>query len=99
MDLIIAETEGLSAYNLNGNRLFENKLPFELSEIGFYSDQNHSLYYGWGITTAELYLYESRKNESRRLKATAMPLFSNLFKNNKIYLVYPEANRLNCFAY
>jgi hypothetical protein len=99
MDLVIAEPEELIAYNLNGNRLFDTKLPFELSEVNFYSDQNHAVYYGWNRNNSELYLYESRKNESLSLKAGAMPLFSNLFKNNKIYLVYPENDGLNCLAY
>lgn len=99
MDLVMAGAESISAYNLNGTRLFETKTPIELSELGFYSDQNHTVYYGWSSNSAELYLYESRKNESRSLKASAMPLFSNLFKNNKIYLVYPERDRLNCLAY
>ncbi|MBL7901992.1 MAG: hypothetical protein JNK73_08355 [Bacteroidia bacterium] len=99
MDLVMAGTESISAYNLNGTRLFETKTPIELSELGFYTDQNHTVYYGWSKNNAELYLYESRKNESLSLKAGAMPLFSNLFKNNKIYLVFPEQDRLNCLAY
>lgn len=99
MDLVLADPETLKAYNLNGTRLFETKAPVELSELGFYTEQNHAVYYGWSRSSAELYLYETRKNEGRSLKSSAMPLFSNLFKNNKIYLVFPENDRLNCLAY
>jgi hypothetical protein len=99
MDLIIAENDKVSAYNLNGNRVFEFKVPFAFTEVGCFSDQNHKVYYGLSRNSADVYFYESRKNENLRLKADALPLFSNLFKNNKIYLVYPEGTRLNCLAY
>ncbi len=99
MDLVLAGSERISAYNLNGTRLFETNSPIELSEVDFYTDQNHSVFYGWSKGSHEFYLYDSRKNEGRKLKSDAMPLFCDLFKNNKIYLVYPENNQINCLAY
>ncbi len=99
MDLVLATAKEIGAFNLNGNPLFESKAPFELSDVNFYSDQNHLIYYGWSQASLEMFLYENRKNEVRKLKAGAMPMFINLFRNNKIYLVYPENDRLNCLAY
>lgn len=99
MDLIFAESDALYAYNLNGNRLFEIQVPLELTEIDFYADPNLSVYYGWSQNNKELYLFENRTNESRSIQASAMPLFSNLFKDNKIFLIFPDNDRLNCLAY
>ncbi len=99
LDLVSAGLEEMYAHNLNGNLLFTVKTPIPLSKLNYYSDQSHSLYYGWSSSNEELWLYENKLNESKIIKSTAMPFFSNLFRDNKIYIVFSEGDQLNCFTY
>ncbi|MDP1801575.1 MAG: hypothetical protein Q8L81_09495 [Bacteroidota bacterium] len=98
MDVIITKPNTVLAYNLNGNLLFEKTIESELSETNFYSDESHSLFLLFSNTKQELILLDQLKQKLKSIHATAQPLISNLFNNNKKYLIVTDGERLNCVA-
>lgn len=99
MDLVLFGNNSLKAINLNGSLLFETEIQANIRQLAHYSDENHSLFYGLDAELAELWLYEQSNGSKTKLKAASLPLVIDLFRNNTLYLVYPEGTRLNCRAY
>lgn len=99
MDLLLFGNNSLKALNLNGSLLFETEIQANIRQLGHYSDENHALFYGLDSELDELWLYEQSNGSKTKLKAAALPLVIDLFRNNQLYLVYPEGARLNCRAY
>lgn len=97
MDMIVATGSEVVAYDFNGNLLFEWKNQTDLTKANFYSDEGHSFFYSFSETRQELLLFNQLNQRIKTHKATAMPLISNLFKDNKKYLIVTNGNTLNCF--
>lgn len=98
MDVIITKPNAIFAYNLNGNLLFEKTVESELNETNFYTDESHSLFLLFSSTKQELILLDQLKQKLKSIHATAQPLISNLFNDNKKYLIVTDGTHLNCVA-
>ncbi len=98
MDVIITKPNAIYAYNLNGNLLFEKAVESELNETNFYSDESHSLFLSFSNTKQELIFLDQLKQKLKSIHATAQPLISNLFNDNKKYLIVTDGAHLNCVA-
>jgi len=96
MDVIVTKNNFLQAYNFSGNLIVEKTSEQALSETGFYSDESHSLFYTLHEDKTELTVFDQVNNVNKILKATALPLVSNLFRDNKKYLILTNGNQLSC---
>ncbi|MBA3680533.1 MAG: hypothetical protein H0W73_05135 [Bacteroidetes bacterium] len=97
-DVIITKPNSILAYNLSGNLLFEKTIESELSTSDFYGDDNHALYFSYSNSKQELIITDQLKQNTKSIKATAQPLISDLFNDNKKYLIITDGNHLNCVA-
>ena len=98
-DLLLCAGGQLKVMNLNGSLLFENKAPEGISQISHYSDQHRSLLYGLDEEKAELWLYDMNSKGEQSYGASALPLLMDLYKDKKLYLVFPEGEQLKCLSY
>lgn len=96
MDMIFTKPNAITAYDLNGTLLFEKPFETNLSETGFYSDENRSVLYTYSAEQKELLIIDQLTQRILNYKATAMPLIVNLFNDNKKYLVITNGKRVNC---
>jgi len=97
-DVIITKSNAILAYNLSGNLLFEKNLDSELTTSNFYGDESHSIYFSYSDTKKELIITDQLKQKTKSIKATAQPLISDLFNDNKKYLIVTDGDHLNCVA-
>ena len=79
-----------------GNLIEEKTAEVNLSKSSFYSDESHSLFYSLSEEQNELVLFDQLKQKTQVLKATSMPLISNLFNDNKKYLIFSNGRQLSC---
>ncbi len=98
MDVIITKPNAIYAYNLNGNLLFEKAVESELTETDYYSDESHALFLAFSNTKQELIVLDQLKQKLKSIHASAQPLISNLFNDNKKYLIVTDGTHLNCVA-
>ncbi|MEO6303365.1 MAG: hypothetical protein ABIP51_09330 [Bacteroidia bacterium] len=98
MDVIVTKPNAIFAYNLNGNLLFEKTIDAELTETTFHGDESHSLFISFSNNKKELILTDQLKQKTKSIKADALPLISNLFNDNKKYLIVTDGSHINCVA-
>jgi hypothetical protein len=96
MDLVITKNNSLLAYNFSGNLIVEKSAPVPLGRTNYYSDESHSLFYSLSEDQKEILIFDQLKSKTETFKATALPLISNLFKDNKKYLIITNGRQLNC---
>lgn len=96
MDLIITKDNSLLAYNFSGNLIVEKNAAVHLRKTNYYSDESHSLFYSLSEDQREILIFDQLKSKTGTFKATALPLISNLFKDNKKYLIITNGRQLNC---
>ncbi len=97
-DVIITRPNAIIAYNLSGNLLFEKTIDSDLSTTDFYGDENHALLLSHSKNKQELIITDQLKQKTKSIKASAQPLISDLFNDNKKYLIVTDGNHLNCIA-
>lgn len=98
IDVIITKPNAILSFNLSGNLLFEKTIESELSATDFYSDENRALYFSFSNNKQELIITDRLKQKTKSIKASAPPLISDLFNDNKKYLIITDGTRLNCVA-
>lgn len=96
MDLIVTKGKIFRAYNFTGNIITEQTNAFSLSETKYYHDESHSVFYSLSEDKKELAVFNQINNRTKTFKATALPLISNLFKDNKKYLIITNGAQLTC---
>lgn len=96
MDLILSGDHTLQAYNFSGNLIVEKNSELSLGLSDFYSDESHNIFYALNEERSQLCVFDQLNSRTRMLKATAMPLISNLFRDNKKYLIVTNGSELNC---
>ncbi len=96
MDLLLAKGRDVFAFDFSGNLLFEKSAPFDLKVAHFFGDESHSVVYALDEAEEQLILFDLQKQNSKILKANSMPLVSNLFNDNKKYLILNQGNKLSC---
>jgi hypothetical protein len=97
-DIIITKPNAIFAYNLNGNLLFEKVIDSELNETDFYSSESQSLFLSFSRNKQELIIVDQLKQKTKSIQASALPLLSDLFNNNKKYMIVTNGNQINCVA-
>lgn len=96
MDLILTKGNLLQAYNFSGNLIVEKTAEFPLHTSGFYSDESHNLFYSLSEDNSRLFVFDQLSGQTKSFKASALPLISNLFNDNKKYMIISNGNQLNC---
>ncbi len=96
MDLIITKSNTFQAYNFTGNLIAEKTTELTLGSTSFYCDESHSLFYSLSENKTELLVFDQLKAKTKMYKATAMPLISTLFNDNKKYLIITNGKQLSC---
>ncbi|PBQ31865.1 hypothetical protein CNR22_08810 [Sphingobacteriaceae bacterium] len=96
MDLLITKNNFVQAYNFSGNLIVEKSSEAPLGKSGFYSDESHSIFYTLYEDKTALTIFDQVNSTKKTVKATALPLVSNLFKDNKKYLIVTNGNQLSC---
>jgi hypothetical protein len=96
MDMLITKNNSIYAFNLTGNLILEKTSDIALSKSSFYGDESHSVFYSLSEGETELRVYNELSSETKTFKATALPFISNLFNDNKKYMLITNGSRLNC---
>jgi hypothetical protein len=96
MDLIVTKENSIQAYNFSGNMITEKSMPIPLYKSNFYRDESHSLFYSLGENRNEITVFDQLKQKTRVLKGSALPMISNLFGDNKKYLVITNGKQVSC---
>jgi len=96
MDVVFTKANGLAAFDLNGNLLFEKDTGLEAGETDFYSDENRSVFCTLNAAHNELMVIDQQKGNTQSYKASALPLICRLFNDNKKYLVISNGDHINC---
>ena len=96
MDLVLTNNNTVMAYTFSGDLILEKTHTLPFSSSDFYSDESHSVFYSLSEEQHELLVTDQIKGNSRVLPASALPLTSNLFKDNKKYLIITNGKQLNC---
>jgi hypothetical protein len=96
MDLVMACDNSIKAYSFSGNLIAEKETNLKLTDGDFYGDESNSFFYAWSKDAGQLFVYDQLRQEDKTYEATAMPLVTDLFKENKKYLVITNGKQLNC---
>ncbi len=98
MDLVLTKNSSVMAYSFSGNLIAEKNSFLNLGRSDFFSDESHSVFYSLSEEQKDLVVSDQIKGTTRVFPATALPLTSNLFKDNKKYLIITNGKQLNCVA-
>jgi hypothetical protein len=98
MDLMFTKNSSIWSYNFSGNLISETNSNLELKESDFYKDESHSFYYSLSADQQEITLNDVLNQKTKSLKGTLMPYITNLFKDNKKYLILSNGAQLSCVA-
>lgn len=96
VDLVLTKNTTVMAYTFSGNLILEKTHASNLNKSDFYSDESHSVFYSLSEEQHELVVTDQIKGNSRVFPASALPLTSNLFKDNKNHLIITNGRQLNC---
>jgi len=96
MDLIVTKGTSIWSYNFSGNLISEQTLETNLMESDYYKDESHSFYYTLSEDKREVYVNNLMSQKTQKYKATLLPTVSNLFKDNKTYLIMSNGAQLSC---
>jgi len=96
MDFIVTKNNFFQAYNFSGNLIFERTSELPLHKTNYFSDESHSIYYSLSEDKTEVLVFDQLRNKTKTFKGTTLPLISNLFNDNKKYLIITNGKRLNC---
>ncbi len=94
--IIFSKLNAMIAYDLNGNLLSNRTFENDLSESDYYEDEARSVYLTRSYIRDELLVYDVQRQKTKLFGATSLPLVSDLFNDNKKYLVITNGNRLSC---
>jgi len=97
MDVLMSNGNSLQAFNFNGDLLFEKNFGVALGKSAYYSDESLSMYLAMNKEGDKLLVYNVGTQKTKLYDAGALPLVSNLFKDNKKYLITTKGRQLNCF--
>lgn len=98
MDVFFTRMNTLLAYDLNGNLLVKKTIEADLSESEVFRNENYFVLLSYSKFRRELVIIDQLKQKSRTVNASALPLVSDLFNDNKKYLIITSGKVLNCMA-
>lgn len=96
MDVMLGRDNRVLAFNLNGELLFEKEMPEEISSVVNYSDESHNFYVCLNNDKTQLVVFDQLRQKVRNINSGTLPLISNLFKDNKKYLIVTSGRQLSC---
>lgn len=96
MDIIITNGTSVKAYDFSGSLLLENSSNALLSQSALYKDESRSKLISYSAENATLEIFDLFDQTHKQMGASAMPLVSDLFKDNKKYLIFTNGKRLTC---
>lgn len=98
IDVIFTGLSSILAYDLNGNLLVKKELENDLSETDVYRNENHFVFLTYSKFRNDLVIVDQIRQKSQVIKASALPLVSDLFNDNKKYLVVTNGRTLDCMV-
>lgn len=97
-DVFFTRLNTLMAYDLNGNLLMKKSIENDLSETEIYKDESHLVFLAYSKFRKELVIVDQMRQNNKVISATALPLVSDLFNDNKKYLLVTHGNVLSCMV-
>jgi len=98
MDVLITTPNQVMAYDFTGNLIFEKNMEKELSLSDFYSDENNATAFSFSSSLKQVFISDINQQKTKAINASALPLISNLFNDNKKYLIFSYNTTINCIA-
>jgi hypothetical protein len=95
-DALITAGRRIIASDLNGNLIFEKETEDDLIASMLLNDESHSLLLAFSDQGSSLTIFDLLAQTEKKVNASASPMISELFRNNKKYLIVTENDRLNC---
>lgn len=96
MDILLTIDKSEFSFNFSGNLIREVKYSENLRSGDCYTDESHSFYYGLNESATKVYYQNLLNQKVQEYPATQLPAVSNLFKDNKTYLIISNGSRLTC---
>lgn len=96
MDLLLTKDNSEYSFNFSGNLIREVNYTEKLRSGDCYKDESHSFYYGLNESGTKIYYQNLLNRKVQEYQATQLPAVSNLFKDNKTYLIISNGAQLTC---
>lgn len=96
IDVLMHSEESVRAYDVAGNLLFEKNLPEAPADCDYLAGDSYSILTAFCAEGQKIYCYDLLHNKEMRINASAPALIDDLFKDNKQYLIVPNASELSC---
>lgn len=96
VDVLMHAEGSVRAYDVAGNLLFEKNLPELPVDCDYMAGDSFSILTAFSAEGQKIYCYDLLHNKEMRINASAPALIDDLFKDNKQYLIVPNASELSC---
>lgn len=96
MNLLLTTNLNVQAYDFNGNLLFENNNLIDFKYSDFYNGLSQSFFYSYNELKNTLFILDQHTLKIKKMSASSLPLISNLFNDNKLYIVAMNGQELFC---
>jgi len=97
-DVLVSYDKKVQAFDFSGNLLLEKEMPLAIASSGTYMDESLSLLYALSRDENSLWIYDIFNQTEKKVNATSLPLISDLFKDNKKYMIITNVKKLNCLS-
>jgi hypothetical protein len=96
-DFIAISEQGVRAFDINGNNLFENLQLPEVSRVEVKEIKGRDVGVLFSKQSSIACVLPGMKGKQLRIEASAMPAVYDLFKDNRLYLINGSGTKLQCF--
>lgn len=97
-DVFFTRQNTLMAYDLNGNLLVKKSIGNDLSETEVYKNESRLVFLSYSKFRKELVILDQVRQTNKMMSASALPLVTDLFNDNKRYLLVTNVNQLECMV-
>lgn len=96
VDMIITKGPSVKAFDFSGSLLLENTGEVTLKQSILYKDESDALLFSYSVANSSIELFNLFDQTQKTISAGTMPLISNLFKDNKKYMIFGNGKYLTC---
>jgi hypothetical protein len=95
-DFLLAAGNVVSAYDANGSLLFNKITPSDVDAVSWYSDDSRKYMFALNRAEKKLHISDMLTGKTVTGNSGSLPLVSDLFRNNKLYVVTTTGNIVEC---
>jgi hypothetical protein len=96
LDALVIKDNTVSAYDMTGGRIFSRQFPSSISHASWFADESHRILFALSASNGKLYVYKTLSNKTVTVEADQLPLVTDLFHNNRLYIIIPHGEKVQC---